>query len=91
MTISASLESALVAAVEGKTSALGKNEAAELLEAPPENTLKGVRDRAILATYLFHGLRVSELSSLTLGAIKNREGVPHLQTSQQPSSTTAEK
>lgn len=64
---------------EGKTSALGKNEAKKLLESPPEDTLKGVRDRAILATYLFHGLRVNELASLTPGAIKNREGVPHLQ------------
>lgn len=64
---------------EGKTPALGREEARKLLEAPPEKTLKGVRDRAILATYLFHGLRVSELTGLTPGSIQNREGVPHLQ------------
>lgn len=63
---------------EGKTPALGDFEAKALLDAPPENTLKGVRDRAILATYLFHGLRASELSSLTPASIQNREGVPHL-------------
>lgn len=63
---------------EGKTPALGDAEAKKLLEAPPEDTLKGLRDRAILATYLFHGLRASELSSLTPSSIQNREGVPHL-------------
>lgn len=63
---------------EGKTPALGDEEAKELLQAPPEDTLKGVRDRAIIATYLFHGLRASELSGLTPASIQNREGVPHL-------------
>jgi len=63
---------------EGKTPALGDAEAKSLLDAPPEDSLKGLRDRAILATYLFHGLRASELASLTPGSIQNREGVPHL-------------
>ncbi|MDA7917689.1 tyrosine-type recombinase/integrase [bacterium] len=63
---------------EGKTPALGDAEAKKLLQAPPEDTLKGLRDRAILATYLFHGLRASELSGLTPESIQNREGVPHL-------------
>jgi hypothetical protein len=31
------------------------------LEAPPADTLKGKRDRAILATFLHHGLRCEEL------------------------------
>lgn len=65
-------------AYEGKTPALGESEAKSLLEAPPENTLKGLRDRAILATYLFHGLRATELANLTPSSIQNREGVPHL-------------
>jgi site-specific recombinase XerD len=64
---------------EGKTPALGDAEAKKLLNAPPEDTLKGLRDRAILATYLFHGLRAAELSGLTPASIQNREGVPHLQ------------
>jgi site-specific recombinase XerD len=63
---------------EGKTPALGDNEAKALLTAPPEDTLKGIRDRAILATYLFHGLRAAELANLTPGDIQSREGVPHL-------------
>lgn len=63
---------------EGKTPALGENEAKLLLAAPPLDTLKGIRDRAILATFLFHGLRATELATLTPSAIQNREGVPHL-------------
>src|SRR4029077_468270 len=35
---------------EGSTPALGDAQARKLLEAPPADTLKGVRDRAILAT-----------------------------------------
>ena len=42
---------------EGKTPALGDGQARALLDAPPENTLKGKRDRAILATFLHHDLR----------------------------------
>ena len=63
---------------EGKTPALGDSEAKALLVAPPDDTLKGIRDRAILATYLFHGLRAAGLANLTPGDIQNREGVPHL-------------
>ena len=37
---------------EGVTPALGDHQARMLLEAPPAETLKGRRDRAILATLL---------------------------------------
>ena len=63
---------------EGKKPALGDNEAKALLTAPPEDPPKEIRDRAILATYLFHGLRAAELANLTLGDIQSREGAPHL-------------
>src|SRR5262249_39944544 len=46
---------------DGVTPALGDHQARLLLEAPPEGTLKGKRDRAILATLLYHGLRCEEL------------------------------
>jgi len=62
----------------GVTPALGDHQARLLLAAPPESTLKGKRDRAILATLLYHGLRCEELCTLTVGAIHQREGVPHL-------------
>jgi len=39
--------------------------------------MKGVRDRAILATLLYHGIRREELCSLRLRDIQNREGVMH--------------
>src|ERR1700686_3785981 len=54
---------------EGSTPALGDAQARKLLDAPPEDTLKGVRDRAILATLLYHGLRVRDMQS--------RQGVLH--------------
>ena len=49
---------------EGSTPALGNDQARALLDAPPEDTLKGKRDRAILATLLYHGIREAELVSL---------------------------
>jgi integrase/recombinase XerD len=63
---------------EGVTPALGDHQARMLLEAPPAETLKGKRDRAILATLLYHGLRCEELCTLKVGAIQQREGVTHL-------------
>ena len=63
---------------EGVTPALGDHQARMLLEAPPEGTLKGKRDRAILATLLYHGLRCEELCILKVGDIHQREGVPHI-------------
>jgi site-specific recombinase XerD len=42
---------------EGKTPALGDHQAKALLDAPNATTLKGLRDRAILAVLLYHGLR----------------------------------
>ena len=42
---------------EGSTPALGDAQVRRLLEAPPADTLKGVSDRAILATLLYHGIR----------------------------------
>jgi integrase/recombinase XerD len=41
----------------GSTPALGDGQVRKLLDAPPADTLKGVRDRAILATLLYHGIR----------------------------------
>src|SRR5262250_146278 len=63
---------------EGVTLALGDHQARQLLAAPSEKTRKGKRDRAILATLLYHGLRCEELCTLTVGSIHQREGVPHL-------------
>jgi site-specific recombinase XerD len=62
---------------EGKSPALGDDQAKALLDAPPPTTLKGLRDRAILSALLFHGLRRAELCGLTVGDVQLRRGVPH--------------
>lgn len=62
---------------EGSTPALGDAQARRLLEAPPLDTLKGVRDRAILATLLYHGVRREELCLLRVRDMQSRQGVMH--------------
>lgn len=62
---------------EGSTPALSDGQARRLLEAPPEDTLKGVRDRAIIATLLYHGLRREELCTLKVKDLQSRQGVIH--------------
>ncbi len=63
---------------EGSTPALSDDQARRLLEAPPEDTLKGVRDRAIVAALLYHGMRREELCGLRVKDVQSREGVKHL-------------
>lgn len=68
-----------VESYEGKTPALGDAQARALLDAPPANTLKGKRDRAILALLLYHALRREELTKLLVKDFnQERRGVPHL-------------
>ncbi len=62
---------------EGSTPALGDAQARRLLEAPAPDTLKGVRDRAIIATLLYHGIRREELCLLRLRDMQSRQGVMH--------------
>jgi integrase/recombinase XerD len=62
---------------EGLTPALGDAQARKLLDAPPDDTLKGIRDRAILAVLLYHGLRREELCRLQVHNLQSREGVMH--------------
>jgi integrase/recombinase XerD len=67
---------------EGKTPALGDHQARRLLDAPDATTLKGKRDRAMLATLLYHALRREELCKLTVKDFRHsRRGVPHLKVS----------
>ncbi len=63
---------------EGKTPAIGDGQARALLNAPEEGTLKGKRDRAILAVLLYHGLRRAELCALKVGDLEDRRGIKHL-------------
>lgn len=67
---------------EGRTPALADQQARQLLDAPAGETLKARRDRAMLATLLYHGLRRDELCRLKVRDAKQaRRGVPHLQVS----------
>jgi len=68
-----------VESYEGKTSALGNAQARHLLRLPVGDSLKCLRDRALLSVLLYHGLRRQEVSSLTVSAIHQRRGMPHLQ------------
>ncbi|WP_234829503.1 tyrosine-type recombinase/integrase, partial [Pseudomonas savastanoi] len=63
---------------EGKTPALGDHQAKQLLDAPDTETLKGLRDRAILAVLLYHGLRREEAAQLKTGDLQERRGIKHL-------------
>lgn len=53
---------------------LSKEQAQQLLELPDVSTVKGLRDRAILAVLLGCGLRREECAGLTVGHIQQREG-----------------
>lgn len=53
---------------------LTKTDAEQLLDAPPRDTLRGKRDRAMLATFVGCGLRRQELASLTFEHIQQRDG-----------------
>lgn len=64
---------------EGKTPAIGDHQARALLNVADTSTLRGRRDRAILATLLYHGLRRAELCALRVADIQERRGVKHLQ------------
>jgi integrase/recombinase XerD len=67
---------------EGKTPVLGDHQVRRLLAAPDPGPLKGQRDRAILATLLYHALRRNELCRLNVQDFRlERRGVPHLKIS----------
>jgi integrase/recombinase XerD len=63
--------------IEGSTPALGDAQARRLLESPAPDTLKGVNDRAILATLLYHGIRREEVCLLRLRDMQSRQGFMH--------------
>lgn len=67
---------------EGRTPALGDHQARKLLDAPEGDSLKDKRDKALLATLLYHALRRDELCKLKVKDFKHeRRGVPHLKVS----------
>lgn len=63
---------------EGKTPALGDHQAKALLDAPDPASLQGLRDRAVLAVLLYHGLRREEAARLSVQDMQERRGIKHL-------------
>ncbi len=63
---------------EGKTPALNSSQAKQLLDAPDDSSPKGLRDRALLAVLLYHGLRRQEIADLRVSDLRVRDGLPHL-------------
>ena len=53
---------------------LGKEQAEALIGAPPVGTLKGKRDRALLAVLIGTGIRRAEAASLTVDHLQQRDG-----------------
>jgi integrase/recombinase XerD len=63
---------------EGTTLAFSQAEARKILDAPPPNTLMGVRDRAILAVGLQVGFRRAEIASLKVSDFHMNRGYESL-------------
>ena len=59
---------------EGSTAAFSKAQARKLLDAPPADTLAGLRDRAILAVGLQVGFRRAEIAALKVGDLHQNRG-----------------
>jgi integrase/recombinase XerD len=72
------VERPIQGANEGKTPALSDEQATAILNAPSPRSLKGRRDRAILAVFLFHAIRRAELCDLRVKDYAERRGVKHL-------------
>ena len=53
---------------------LSQKQAQALLSAPDISTVRGLRDRAILAVFLSCGLRRSEVAALTFAHVQQRDG-----------------
>jgi site-specific recombinase XerD len=63
---------------EGSTLAFSKTDAAKLLVTPPEDTIEGLRDRAILSVGLQVGLRRAEIAALTVEDLHQNRGFDSL-------------
>lgn len=64
---------------QGKTPAISDEQMKLLLNAPSEDTLKGIRDRAIIATFGYHGPRRAEVAALLIRHYSRRGGVKYFE------------
>ncbi len=63
---------------EGSTLAFSKKQARKILDAPSEQTVEGLRDRAILSVGLQVGLRRAEIASLKVSDLHENRGFDSL-------------
>jgi integrase/recombinase XerD len=63
---------------EGSTLAFSKAQARKILDAPAEDTVAGLRDRAILSVGLQVGLRRAEIAALKVGDLHQNRGYDSL-------------
>lgn len=63
---------------EGSTLAFSKADAARILNAPPDDTIEGLRDRAILSVGLQVGLRRAEIAALSVEDLHQNRGFDSL-------------
>ena len=66
---------------EGSTLAFSKAQARKLLDAPAEDMIAGLRDRAILSVGLQVGLRRAEIAALKVGDLHQNRGYDSLRVS----------
>jgi len=66
---------------EGSTLAFSKVQARKVLDAPAEDTIAGLRDRAILSVGLQVGLRRAEIAALKVGDLHQNRGYDSLRVS----------
>lgn len=59
---------------EGKTLAFSQQQARAILDAPPADTMHGMRDRALLAVGFQVGLRRAEIAALCVGDVHQNRG-----------------
>ena len=59
---------------EGSTAAFSKAQARKMLDAPPSDTIAGLRDRAILSVGLQVGFRRAEIAALNVGDLHQNRG-----------------
>ena len=63
---------------KGKTAPLLQEEARAMLNAPLADTVRGLRDRAILSLGFQNGLRRNEIARLQVSCTEIRENLPHI-------------
>jgi site-specific recombinase XerD len=63
---------------DGRTPGLSREEARKLLDAPPPDTLRGKRDRALLAVLLYTGARRSAVCNIKVGHLLHEMGIHYV-------------